>query len=748
MLHRGGGHGATARVFGVLAIALFCNTGCSDGGKGGPTLETRPLIALDPPGERQQFLQGAVPLGGELRMTLRVTNAGNRDLRVAGVRLAYEAPHAETVPALRLEPAAVVAGISADEPYVVRHPESVDSGADALELQVVYTRNDDVTRSAILIVTSDNERPDGRTVAEELVRFDTLPGSPHVEVPQRLDFQRVPRDPNPVCVPLCQCVEGVDDCCEGRAATVVVSNTGSTQLEVTGFQMLGNEHFALVDDLGGHTWRLCGPDGDLLQDGIDIDPPYVIQPSGSHSFVVRYVPEDATPADGRLRIFTNDLERPRPVGAEVLLTANTTIAALEVEPERVSFGGVILGTSQPRPVTLRSVGSEDLRITSLALAPRTMCGGSDLTASGDFTLDLSTLPHEPTAQNPLVLPMNEALEVQLTYTPDMENPRDAFGMQIPDTATLRVEADNTFEPASETCVDGVGVTQTCPIAVIHVREGEEVIPQTFLHLEGDQSFSQNAPPITAWQWEVEQPEGSQSTFVPSATFPNPTFQVNAAGEYRFRLHVWDSRNVRSCEPAEAVVVVIPDEAIHVELLWRTPGDAVEGDEGPEAGADLDLHFAHAFAAGQDRDGDGEPDGWFDQPFDCFWYNPHPNWGSFDPALDDDPGLDRDDTDGAGPENINLNIPENSFDIGRRCGGYRVGVHSWDDHGFGPSYATLRVYIWSELVFELSDIELLPRDFWDACCIDWPSGQVDLVTGEGGSYRITSAYPVPFFGEGF
>ena len=40
-------------------------------------------------------------------------------------------------------------------------------------------------------------------------------------------------------------------------------------------------------------------------------------------------------------------------------------------------------------------------------------------------------------------------------------------------------------------------------------------------------------------------------------------------------------------------------------------------------------------------------------FDCFWFNAHPNWGSFDPSVDDDPGLDRDDTDGAGPENLFL-----------------------------------------------------------------------------------------------
>ncbi len=51
------------------------------------------------------------------------------------------------------------------------------------------------------------------------------------------------------------------------------------------------------------------------------------------------------------------------------------------------------------------------------------------------------------------------------------------------------------------------------------------------------------------------------------------------------------------------------------------------------------------------DGDGSPDGWFDQPFDCFWFNAHPEWGSFDPTYSDDPDLYRDDTDGAGDKRV-------------------------------------------------------------------------------------------------
>ena len=287
-----------------------------------------------------------------------------------------------------------------------------------------------------------------------------------------------------------------------------------------------------------------------------------------------------------------------------------------------------------------------------------------------------------------------------------------------------------------TCNDGACASLgLCPMAVIQCAEGNEVIPQTVLHLYGDQSYAV-AGTIAQWHWSVEQPLGSQSVFVPSDTFPNPTFEANVAGTYSFQLTVYNEQNVPSCVPDTFEVVVIPDEAIHVELLWQTPEDPDETDEGPEAGSDLDLHFTHPWAGGPDLDGDGQPDGWFDQPFDCFWFNAHPEWGSFDPSIDDNPGLDRDDTDGAGPEIVNLNIPDDVL--------YRIGVHYWNDHGYGASVATVRVYIYSQLVFEVSDVTLEEKDMWEVCTIDWPSGAVQLVTNQSGEHKITPNYQNPFF----
>jgi hypothetical protein len=192
-------------------------------------------------------------------------------------------------------------------------------------------------------------------------------------------------------------------------------------------------------------------------------------------------------------------------------------------------------------------------------------------------------------------------------------------------------------------------------------------------------------------------------------------------------------------------VVTPDEAIHVELLWSTLGDPDEFDEGPKVGTDLDLHVVHEYSGGQDLDGDGLADGYFDEKWDCFWYNPFPEWGTIDPNLDDNPGLDRDDTDGAGPENMNLSVPEDGIT-------YKVGVHYWKDPkspdfpmGFGPSLATVRVYIFGQEVWKKEDVNLVEKDMWEVCEIAWPEQTVKPIFGLGpGGMKIIPNYNNPFF----
>ncbi|MBM4370992.1 MAG: hypothetical protein FJ098_05020 [Deltaproteobacteria bacterium] len=240
--------------------------------------------------------------------------------------------------------------------------------------------------------------------------------------------------------------------------------------------------------------------------------------------------------------------------------------------------------------------------------------------------------------------------------------------------------------------------------------------------------------ITQWNWSVAGPMGSQARFEPSDEVSDPTFRVDLAGKYTFHLTVFDEQNVPSCTLATWEVIVVPDDAIWIELFWKTPGDPDETDTGPAVGADLDLHLVHPLAGGPDLDADGQPDGWFDPPFDCFWFNANPEWGSSE-WDGDDPILVVNDTDGAGPEAISLDSPEDVV--------YKVGVHYWDDHGHGASYATVRVYVFSQLVFEIPDVKLVDSDLWEVCHIEWPSGKVQVVTDGLGQYKITPDYQNPF-----
>jgi hypothetical protein len=271
----------------------------------------------------------------------------------------------------------------------------------------------------------------------------------------------------------------------------------------------------------------------------------------------------------------------------------------------------------------------------------------------------------------------------------------------------------------------------CPEPVIVVTEGDEVAPQTVVHLRGDQSIPGTGE-ITKYRWTVVQPQGNAFALMPSGSFPHPTHEANVAGTYVYSLDVCDQVRC-SDDPgcgttASRKVIVVPcSGCAHIELTWDTPNDPDQVDEGPDAGSDMDLHVAHPYAGGEDVDKDGKPDGWFDLPWDCFWFNPHPALNAEESWC----SLDRDDTDGAGPENANL--------PGFKAETYRVGVHYWDAHGYGASVPRVRIYVYGILVFDALGVKMKPCDFWEVATIEFPSGKVTAVTNVDGSSKITPKY---------
>ena len=510
---------------------------------------------------------------------------------------------------------------------------------------------------------------------------------------------------------------------ETGSLSLTVANTGTAELVLDGFMLSGATGYALVDGQG--RWETSA----ATTGGVDFSNPIGVVPGHSYQLKVEYTPEGPEAAKGLLRLLSNDPETGE-AGAPVVLQANTGGACIAVSPKTVDFGGKLVGQVATMEVAIQSCGDSPLEIRGLRLLPQSEV--TDVTVSPDYQLDLSGLDPAlaPGAAQiavgdaPVVLPVGAdgVRTFKVTYVPDTVNPVGTDGLPLPDLGRIEI-LSNSFAATTLVDVRGFGVATGCPHAEITVAEGEEVVPQTNLHLSSTSSTSPNGA-ITAWQWTVEQPNGSASVFLPSGTMPQPTFEANVAGSYIFHLEVWDIAGEKSCNTASYQVLVIPDEAIHVELLWNTPADPDQTDEtyqgGPEVGSDVDLHFFHPFAFGPLGTGA------FDTKYDCFWFNDNPDWGSADPAVDDDPGLDRDDTDGAGPENVNLNIPQPGMK-------YQVSVHYWDDHGYGHSLATVRVYIYSNLVWQVQDIPLDNLDWCDVANIAWPSGAVTPYSPSGPGY---------------
>jgi hypothetical protein len=169
--------------------------------------------------------------------------------------------------------------------------------------------------------------------------------------------------------------------------------------------------------------------------------------------------------------------------------------------------------------------------------------------------------------------------------------------------------------------------------------------------------------------------------------------------------------------AEVIINALPDKDLHIQLVWSTPSDPHENDE---FGTDVDLHFRH------ERAGDGWGEG--AQSFDCYFRNKTPEWGVPGPA--DNPTLDIDDTNGAGPENVNLGEPEIgvSYDIG--------AIYFRTQSTFGDpmadrrlehaSYVTVRLYARGELILEFLAKEMTGlRQLWHVATLTWCEDGDDL-----------------------
>ena len=107
--------------------------------------------------------------------------------------------------------------------------------------------------------------------------------------------------------------------------------------------------------------------------------------------------------------------------------------------------------------------------------------------------------------------------------------------------------------------------------------------------------------------------------------------------------------------------------------------------------------------------------------DCHWRNRQGNWGPEGP--EGNASLDIDDTNGAGPENINIYRPEDTTNY---QSDYRIGVYLYNPFVYELMEARVRVYLNGELRAEYEK-ELTRRgQLWEPAGIAWSNGEGNLV----------------------
>ena len=404
---------------------------------------------------------------------------------------------------------------------------------------------------------------------------------------------------------------------------------------------------------------------------------------------------------------------------------------IQASPSVLDFKSVIAPGFAKQTVNMFGCGDADVTITAVAV----VAGAPD---PSDFDFELAAGQVLPMTLHP-----GAKVAITIRFKPDATH-KDATGHFLPDTATLVVTNDSPVA-ALQVPLTGLPIEGQCAVADFKatlmgqlLTDGQEIAVQSDIKFI-DTSF--DATPggaVVAWAWAVVAPPGSADVFTPGPNTANAYFTANVVGDYAFTLTV---ANKFGCENTRTMhLKVPPPKGCHVQLTWTTPLDLDPTDHcasNADCGSDLDLHVVHpaAMTPGVDLDGDGQPDGFFDigqsggLAGDCFWFNAHPCWVQdqcSDPAHQ--PSLDLDDTDGAGPENFTYVLPQAG-----KC--YKIGVHYWDDHGFGASYPTVRVWVDATKLYETAVPPKLKKlDLWEV-------GEVCCSAGTFNEFKTSDGNPV-------
>ncbi|MFB6263037.1 MAG: choice-of-anchor D domain-containing protein [Bradymonadaceae bacterium] len=522
----------------------------------------------------------------------------------------------------------------------------------SMTVKIRYSPVDTTADSGKVVIKSNapNAQP------EYVVNLNLSELTPDLDAPQRVNFSSV--EPG-----------------KKGQRVVSVQNLGHAPLVIQRIQITGKD-----DDKFSLTYpkpeSYRGTNGDKKDDGLN-PPKEDIEPQGDSLWPVPginneiernkgvklrlwYEPTHPRGDTAKLKLFTND----KSVGGEdgtrgvftIQLSGNSNSPCLRLSHEdTIDFEKSSINKTTKTTVTVDNCRprSQNLVIQNIELVDD---GG------GVFELEKSSLPGQLPDKSYEIQGKNRIHFVVSFKPPD----RKAYSGKLKIESNDPSKADHTIQLLGE------GSDNSCPEAVAEVSvkgNNRRTTQLNTLPLETVQFYSDasNDPDgkVARYEWSIlKRPDGSTARLKPKASHPDPTMKLDLAGKYRIELVVYDEDGAASCGNRAVVTIkAIPQEDIHLQLVWDTPQDT---DQTDSTGADLDLHYLNPSPSDAT---------WNKAPWDIYWDNKTSDWGQKN-LPDDDPSLDIDDTDGAGPENINHDNPQSGKS-------YAMGVYYYDDHGTPP-----------------------------------------------------------------
>lgn len=642
-------------LMGLLATTLMA-CGSDDDGKGPIDEAKTASIQTDTP----SIDFAATAQGEPVSEGIRISNVGEGTLRITSIRLVEDTDSDE-------------GGVEFQRGELWETTAEIPTDG-FIDLDVVYTPLDSSPDTGRIIIESNDPLRNPLTIP-----INSADLAPRIFSQTPIAFTRVP----PV----------TDETRDKNWQLTTVNNIGESPLTINDVVVVGNDFkvtFPANDD----------PNSDPATDSDQW--PGTLGPDESFPVRVYFNPIDNEPSTADLIFFSNDPENSQ---YTVKLQGNSGAPCIKLSQEdEINFGEGGIGFANNKTITVENCSpTSDLTISSIEV---TDDGG------GVYAVKEGSLP-TALPDGDAVIPPDNTANFVLTYTPTDLSVSNGL---------LNVQSDDPAKSDLNIPIVGKGTNNVCPQAVAEARVKDtsryqqmiRTIPLKNIELRGTNSTDTNGT-VASYEWTIiSRPPNSTARLEPSNSSSEPTLFLDLAGTYVIELVVYDEEGLASCsddDSKQVVIQAVPDEDIHVQLVWDTPTDADQTDGN---GTDLDLHYLH-------------PQGnWNRGNYDIYWRNPTADWGASGPA--DDPSLDIDDRDGAGPENVNHNNPESDLI-------YAVGVHYYADNGLGPSYATLRIFINGVQKYEYRDQYLAGAgQFWRAAGIKWPSGEII------GINAVTNGFP--------